>query len=45
MPKSKAYKLAEQKMPTMMEGLQDDLDFQNQGNPNHGHHANQENQG
>jgi len=43
--KDEAYKQAEQKIPTMIEGLRDVSDFKNQGNPNQGNQVNQENQG
>jgi hypothetical protein len=45
MPKDQPYLEAEQKIPTMIEGLQDYPDFKNQGNPNQGNQVNQENQG
>ena len=45
MAKDKAYKQAEEKIPTMIEGLQDCPDFKNQGNPNQGNQVNQANQG
>ncbi len=47
--KDQASQLAEQKIPTMIEGLQDGPDFKNQVNPNQGNQSwqsfNQENQG
>jgi hypothetical protein len=45
MPKDQSYLEAEQKIPTMIEGLQDYPDFKNQVNPNHGNQVNQANQG
>jgi len=45
MARDKAYLEAEQKIPTMIEGLQDYPDFKNQGNPNQGNQVNQANQG
>ncbi len=44
MPKSQTCLEAEQKIPTMIEGLQDYPDFKNQGNPNQGNQVNQVNQ-
>ena len=41
MAHDEAYKQAEQKIQTMIEGLQDVPDFKNQGNPNQGNQVNQ----